>query len=237
MALKTKLSKADYEALSDHLKTEYIPDGEGYKLDADYEDVTGLLAKRDELLKEQIKLKDAMKAFEGLDAEAAKAALAKVNEIEDGQLVKKQQFDELFTKKKGEWDTEKTALETKINAMTSRAAQQQLAVKLGANGIKPTMAEDLAEIIISKHLNYVEDGGEINWKTKDGLETVDLDKYIPSLKESKADYFASTMGGGSGASGSEGKGGSAKTMPHAQWKELTPQAQAAFIKEGGKPVD
>ena len=35
MSLKTKLSKAEFEKLSDELKKEYIQDGEDYKLDAD----------------------------------------------------------------------------------------------------------------------------------------------------------------------------------------------------------
>jgi len=232
MALKTRIAKGDYEALPDHLKTEYIEDGEGYKLDADYEDVTGLKNKNAELLE---KLKG-FKAFEGLDAEAAKAAIAKLSELEDGQLLKKQQFDELFSKKKGEWDTEKQSLEKKISAMFEQNAEKDLASKLTKHGVKVEVADDLAYVLRNKHLNPVEDGGAVTWKTKDGLETVDLDKYIPSLKESKADYFQSSMGSGSGASGSQNTGGNAKTMPYAQWKALDPKAQAAFIKDGGAPA-
>ena len=238
MALKTKISKADYDALNDILKTEYVQDGEGYKLDADYEDVEGLKAKRDELLGKLTETQKAMKQFEGLDPEAAKAALAKLNELEDGNLLKKQQFDELFAKKKGEWETEKASLTKKISDIIEKQAEQQLAMKLTENGVKPTMAEDLALSLKTKYLSYVEDNGSPVWKTKDGLETVDLDKYIPSLKESKADYFNSTLGGGSGSSGSNGNsGGTAKTWNRSQWDAASDMDRTAFSQAGGQVRD
>lgn len=232
MALKTKIGKADYEALSEELKKEYVADGEGYKLDADYEDVTGLKNKNEELLKKLVEFKK----FDGLDPEAAREALAKLSELEDGQLLKKQQFDELFNKKKGEWDKEKESLENKIKSMFERTATQSLSSILAKNGVKPHLADDLA-LIVRQQIDPFEEGGSPVWKTKDGLETVDLDKYIPSLKESKADYFASSMGSGSGASGSGNNGGNAKTMPKSQWDALGPKEQAAAIKSGITPVE
>ena len=43
MALKKKLSKAEYEKLSDTIKAEYIEDGDGYRLDLDGDEDTGAL--------------------------------------------------------------------------------------------------------------------------------------------------------------------------------------------------
>jgi Skp family chaperone for outer membrane proteins len=238
MTLKTKLGKADHDALDETLKSLYVPDGEGFKLDADFEDVDGLKAKRDELLGKLTDAQKLAKQFEGLDPEAARNALAKLNEIEDGQLIKKQQFDELFTKKKSEWDAEKEAMQNRINAQTKRQAEQDLATKLINAGVKAKRAEDLAIVLTQKHIKYVEDNGDVTWKTIDGLESVDLDKYIPALKETKGDYFESTAAIGSGATGSSNNnGGNATTMPHAQFKSMDVKAQAAFIKSGGKPVD
>jgi hypothetical protein len=152
-----------------------------------------------------------------------------LSELEDGNLLKKQQFDELFAKKKGEWDTEKASLTKKISDIIEKQAEQQLAMKLTENGVKPTMAEDLALSLKTKYLSYVEDNGAPVWKTKDGLETVDLDKYIPSLKESKADYFQSTLGGGSGSSGSNGNGtSSAKAVTRMQWEEADTAQRTAW---------
>ena len=43
MALKKKLSKAEYEKLSDAIKAEYIEDGDGFRLDIDGDEDTGAL--------------------------------------------------------------------------------------------------------------------------------------------------------------------------------------------------
>lgn len=238
MSLKIKLGKAEYDALSDELKTLYVADGEGFKLDADYEDVDGLKAKRDEFRTKYEAAQKALKDFEGLDAEAAKAALAKMGEIEDTNLLKKQQFDDLFAKKKGEWDTEKASLADKLAAKTRREAHQQLALKLAAAGVKPSMIEDLATVLTDRHINFAEDGDDVIWKTKDGLETVDLDKYIPGLKESKADYFP-PIGGGGGAPGSNGNGGSAtpKTATKAEIAAMSPETKREFYLNDGEPSD
>ena len=41
MALKKKLTKAEYEKLSEHIKAEYIEDGDGFRLDIDGDEDTG----------------------------------------------------------------------------------------------------------------------------------------------------------------------------------------------------
>ena len=43
MALKKKLTKAEYEKLSEHIKAEYIEDGDGFRLDVDGDEDTGAL--------------------------------------------------------------------------------------------------------------------------------------------------------------------------------------------------
>lgn len=43
MALKKKLSKAEYDKLSDTIKAEYIEDGDGFRLDIDGDEDTGAL--------------------------------------------------------------------------------------------------------------------------------------------------------------------------------------------------
>lgn len=95
MALKTKIGKADYDGLPEALKTEYIADGDGYKLDADYEDVTGLKNKSAELLAEIKKQKALLEKYGDLDPEAAKAALAARQAAEDEKLKAAGQFEEL----------------------------------------------------------------------------------------------------------------------------------------------
>lgn len=43
MALKKKLTKEEYSKLSDHIKAEYIEDGDGFRLDIDGDEDTGAL--------------------------------------------------------------------------------------------------------------------------------------------------------------------------------------------------
>jgi hypothetical protein len=90
--------------------------------------------------------------------------------------------------------------------MTAKNAKNELENALRKADIRPGVLRGAALELLDEHLQFVEDGDGVVWKTKDGLETVDLDKYIPGLKESKADYFNSTLGVGSGATGSNGKG-------------------------------
>lgn len=231
MTLKTKIGKADYDALDDSLKTLYVESGDGYKLDADFEDVDGLKAKRDELLGKVSEMSKTLKAFEGIDPDKAKESIAKLTEIEDGQLLKKQQFDEVLARKKGEWDNEREGLLKKIDGMISRTARQELAIKLAAHGVKQNMAEDLATILTERHIKYAENGDGVAWKTIDGLEAVDLDKYIPGLKESKADYFAATVAGGSGASGSKADSGNGKSITREQY-DANPTTYASQLAKG-----
>lgn len=231
--IKGTISKADFDALSDELKTLYVSDGDNYKLDDDREDVTGLKNKNKELLEKLVGLKD----FEGLDAADIKAKLAKLEEQETADQVAKGKWEELEQKLKTKHGEEKEALEKRLNAIIGTTAQKDLQLALVAAGVKENLAEDLAISLTTKSIKHVEDGGKVIWKTLDDTETVDLAKYIPGLKESKADYFKSDLGTGSGATGSDGTGGGGKTMPHAQWKALSPKDQAAFISSGGKPVD
>lgn len=76
MALKIKLTKEQYEALSDALKAEYVADGEGYRLDADFEDTGALKRAKDreaQLRRDaEQKLKEATDALDALSGDDAK---------------------------------------------------------------------------------------------------------------------------------------------------------------------
>ena len=105
MTLKTKLGKAEYDALDESLKTFYVAAGDGYRLDADYEDVDGLKAKRDEFREKYEAARDNLKRFEGIDPDKAREVIAKHSEAEENDLLNKRKYDELITKKSAEWET------------------------------------------------------------------------------------------------------------------------------------
>lgn len=67
MALKKKLTKAEYEKLSEHIKAEYIEDGEGFRLDVEGDEDNGAL-KRAKDRESQLR-RDAEKKLSELEAE------------------------------------------------------------------------------------------------------------------------------------------------------------------------
>lgn len=231
--LKARISKADFDGLDEALKGFYVADGDNFKLDSDHEDVDGLKAKRDELL---AKLKG-FKDFEGLDAAEVKAKLAQLAEKENEDLAAKGKWEELEKKLREKHEADIAAASAKYNAIVQRTAAKDLELALIGAGVKKTMAEDLAISLTTKNIKHVaDDNGGIVWKTLDDTETVDLGKYIPGLKENgKADYFESTLGAGSGASGSDvGGNSSAQTWTREQWDGASTQDRTKFSEAGGK---
>lgn len=228
MALKTKIGKADYDALEESLKSHYVADGEGYKLDADYEDVTGLKNKRDELLGEITGLK---KQFEGIDPDAARKAIAELEAARREKMTAEELHKEDLKKLRQELETANQRSRMLLEAEAERDLERALTKHLRAEKI-----EDASIILRAKHLKWEEEDGKPKWKTQSG-EPVDFDTLIPSFQSSKADWFEAKTQTGGGASGSGNSAGSGKTMPKSQWDTLNHKEQAAFIKSGGTPVE
>lgn len=232
--LKARIAQGDYDKLEEAIKGFYVADGDGFKLDSDHEPVDGLIAKRDELLGKLTKFKD----FEGLDAAEVKQKLADLATRENEELAAKGKWDELEANIRAKHAEEIKVRDEKLLTIIRDNARKDLRMALVKNGADEEYVDDLETTLTTNHIKFVELDGKAVWKTIDDTEVIDFEKYIPKLKESKAKFFKADLGSGSGATGSDTRGGpNAKTMPHAQWKELTPQAQAAFIKEGGKPVE
>lgn len=217
MALKTKIGKAEYEALNETLQSHYIEDDDGYRLDADYEDVGGLKAKNEELLRELKKRSDIVKQFEGLNPDEAKKALEQLAKIEEDKLLNKQKFDEVLARKQSEWEKEKAAWEQRYTARFEADATKDLQLRLAKHGVRDEYVEDVALVIRAKHAKPVDNNGETQWKSADGVSDFDFEKFLPELRTSKADYFKSTTPPGSGASGSGNGGGTGNTITRAQY--------------------
>jgi len=237
MGLKTRISKADFDALNDILKTEYIPDGDGYKLDADYEDVTGLKSKRDELLAELAKAKSQMKAYEGLDPEAARKAIEAAQAAQDEKLKAAGEFEKLREQLTARHQAEIEKANAERNAILSNLKREKLANVLTEKGVLPDRVKYLlGELDPQIELAATESGFQL--KKVGGIgDAAEFEQIIATVKESSPFFFANDLTPGSGASGSgTGGGDTAKAIPYAQWKALSPQEQAAFIKSGGTPA-
>lgn len=241
MALKTKISKADFEKLPDALKTEYIADGEGYKLDADYEDVTGLKNKSAELLAEIKKQKALLEKYGDLDPDAAKAAIEAKQAAEDEKLKAEGQFEELKKKLEERHAAELQTATAREQSLLSNLHRERLINYLTTKEGDKVLPERAIYAYgdLKEQIELASDDSGFSLKLKGGIgDAKELETVVEGLKAKSPFLFAADGASGSGASGSGNGGGtSAKTMPHAQWKTLTPQAQAAFIKEGGKPVE
>lgn len=247
MSLKTKLGKADYEALEDSLKTFYIADGDGFKLDADYEDVTGLKNKNAELLG---KIKDAEKAvkqFEGLDPEAARAALAAQQKAAEDKLKEEGDFDKLKQEYEARVLAAEKAAEEKIAAAEAKAQQilatlktEHLSNVLTKKGVDPKRVNGLVRLV-GDDVDIVPGERGFQLRKAGGVvgDEQEFDALVNSWKSSPdTDYFFQpTVVSGSGASGSEGSAGGGKTMPRTQFEGLSPQEQMAFSIGGGKLTD
>ena len=238
MALKTKIGKADFDKLPDALKTEYIADGEGYKLDADYEDVTGLKNKSAELLAEIKKQKALLEKYGDLDPDAAKAALDAKEAAENDKLKAAGAFEELKKKLEERHAKELEQATAERDRLIGNLKRERLQNYLVEKGVLADRAA-YALVDINEQIELASDDSGFSLRLKGGIgDAKELETVVEGLKAKSPFLFAANGAQGSGASGSDTKGGStAKTMPHAQWKGLTPQEQAAFIKEGGKPVE
>ncbi len=239
--LKAKLSKTDFDTLDDLHKGFYVASGTDqmdYVLDAEgVEDVTGLKNKIAELLKDGKSKGDLLKAFEGLDAEAAKKALSEMEKIEEKKLAEKGKYDELLTKHKTEFETKLAAAATARETTLAGLKREKLENFLVKNGVLPDRAKyALADVESLIDLAEGEKGFEL--KVKDGTGLVgELDGLMATLKSGSAFLFAASGTSGSGASGSEGGGAAAKQMTRAAFDALAPGEQSTFSISGGSLSD
>src|SRR4051794_29374504 len=107
MALKAKLTKAEFEKLGDSLKEHYKASGDDYVLDAEgVEDVSGLKSALDKEKKERrelrVKLDAEAEKWKDLDPERAREALKAIADLDEKKLVDKGEFDRLLKKRSDE---------------------------------------------------------------------------------------------------------------------------------------
>ena len=219
MALKTKVSKADYDALEESLKAHYVADGENYKLDADYEDVTGLKNKNGELLADLKKFKE---QYEGIDPEVARKSIAELEAARREKMTAEELHKEDLKKIRQELDAANQRSRALLETQAERDLERALAKHLRAEKI-----EDASIILRAKNLKWEEQDGKPIWKTISG-EPVDFDTLIPSFQATKGDWFEAKTQTGGGASGSGNNNGNSKSITRAQY-DANPHAYAEAL--------
>lgn len=232
--LKAKINKTDFDSLSESIQELYLVSGEDYILDAEgVEDVTGLKNKITELLKDGKSKAELLKAFEGLDPEAAKKALEEMTKFEEKKLADKGKYDELLGKHKTEFETKLAASAKAQETTIANLKREKLMNFLVQNGVIADRAKyALADVESLIDLAEGESGFEL--KSKDASE---LTSVIETLKTSSGFLFSPSGASGSGASGSDTSGGTAKQLTRTSFDALSPQQQSEFSISGGAITD
>lgn len=235
--LKTKLGKAEYESLDESLKGLYIAEGDDYKLDADFEDVTGLKNKNAELLAELKKRSDIVKQFEGLNPEEAKKALEQLSKIEEEKLLNKQKFDEVLAKKEAAFKAQLEKEQADKQSVLAGYKQKELALTLAQKGVRKEYL-DLAALKLDGQIEVEASEGKLALKVRDAVGDNAFDELVTGLKTNYPALFESESGSGSGASGSQSSGSGVKTAKRSDFESWDPQRQMDFVtKDKGTLVD
>lgn len=228
MALKSKLSREEFEKLPEAIKEHYAASGEGYALDTDAG--SEYKSKVDEfrinnvaLMKEREALKDRVKQFEGIDPEAARTAAARLIEIEEQGLKDDNKIDELVEKRvermSADFKNKYGALEERNVELEQRTSvtEKQLHTKMVESGIAGAIVAvgsvrkgALPDIMARAHsvwklddnLELVAMNGDQPIIGADGKSPLTPEEYASALLQDAPFFFE-------GSSGAGGKGGTA----------------------------
>jgi SMC interacting uncharacterized protein involved in chromosome segregation len=196
----TKITKAEYEALPDSLKTKFTADGDGFALVE--EDIEGLKKSKAEILQEKKDLQTKLAELEKFKTEHETLQAT----AEQEKLAAEGEWKELEKRMREQQAKELADRDTKIAAMFESDASKQLALAIAKHKGFEDMAEDLSLVLRSKHIKPVDDNGKVTWKSLDDTKVIDLDEYVPSLsKNGYGRYFQPNGAAGSGASQSTGQ--------------------------------
>ncbi len=229
MALKKKITKEEHAKLPAHFQSEYIADGDGFRLDVDGDEDTGALKRakdREAQLRREAEEK-LRKAQEELDA------------LNDGDARKKGDIATLEKAWQKKADETKAEYEARINKLTAHTT------KTLVDNVASSLAHEIstAPKVLMPHIksrlvaNFDGDEPITQILGKDGkpsnMTLDDLKKELLAEKDFSAILIASKASGGAGkASNTTGGGAPNKSDEKpADLSKLKPADLAARIKE------
>ncbi len=237
--MKYQVSASDYEGLKDEQKALYgevKDDQHTLKIEGlpQVEDVSGLKAKNEQLLKEAKEAKDAKRIAEKKAADEATAAAQKSGDVEAINTSWQTKYDTDLAAAHGERDDAMKML--RVEKVHSKAVElaTTLAVSGSADVLLPHIESRLSmEIKDGRAVAVVMDKqGKPSALTVEelGKEIADNSAFAPLIEASKA--------AGGGANGNQ-RGGAAKqtTVKRAEFDAWAPAQQSKFSVEGGKVID
>lgn len=227
MALKKKLTKAEYEKLSEHIKAEYIEDGDGFRLDIDGDEDTGAL-KRAKDREAQLRR----------DAEAKlREAQEELDRINGDDARKKGDIATLEKSWQKKLEDQKTEYEGKLGKLTSHTktqlvdnVAQQIAAKISnapallLPHIKARLAADFEGD--SPVTRILDKEGKVSAMTIEELSA----EFVAN-KDFSAIITASKASGGAGRSSNQNGGGAPNQSDKpADLASMNPAQLAEHIK-------
>lgn len=227
-----KITKAEYDALPDSLKAKFEADGDGYQMVE--EDVEGLKKSKADILREKKELQDKLADLEKFKTEHEAAA----NEAAQKELEAAGKYKEALAEREKAWQERDAEKEARINSILGNLHRERLQTELTKRGVLPDRVSYIAGEFLA-NTEFVESDGGFVLKKKGGIgDAAEFEAMIEAAKKSTPFFFAPNGASGSGASGSGGStAASGNTMPKSQWDTLDVKQQAAFIRDGGRPVD
>lgn len=225
MALKKKITKAEFDKLAKHFQDEYAADGDSYKLDVDGdEDVTALKNAKDH---EKAERKNAEKLL--------REANAKLEEIEEAANKGKGDVTALENSYKAKLETQRTELQAKIDKHTATITKNLV----GAEAVKIAMelapkAHKLLIPFLEKRMQADFEGEEPKTRILDAagkpsaMTFEDLKKEFVDNKDFSSIIVASKASGGAG--GDNKSGGAPQNNKPADLGTMSPKDLAATLK-------
>ena len=227
MALKKKLTEAEYEKLSEHIKAEYIEDDEGFRLDIDGDEDTGALKRakdREAQLRREAetKLREAQEQLDALGNDDAR---------KKGDI---QTLEKSWQKKLEDQKSEYEGKVSKLTAHTTKTLVDNVATQI-ATKISNAPALLLPHIKSRLQADFEGEAPVTRVLDKDGkvsaMTVEELSAEFVANKDFSAIITASKASGGAGKP-SNSNGGGAPNNSHkpADLASMNPAQLAEHIK-------
>lgn len=206
----------------------YIKQGDdSYILDTE-KYFAGMSSARDKEKEEARLAKEKLQKYQGIDPEAAKLALAKVQEIQDKQKIDAGKIDEVVAERvQNQVMAMKTDLETRLSAAEQRAntAESQLSTVIVDNNVQiaavkaNVLPEAMDDILFRASRVFKVEGGKAVPKNgdnivygKDGKTPMTMDEWMEELKTKAPHLFKRAEGSGGGRPGSGAAGSGVENL-------------------------
>lgn len=227
MALKKKLTKAEYEKLSEHIKAEYIEDGDGFRLDIDGDEDTGALKRakdREAQLRRdaEAKLREAQEELDRINGDDAR---------KKGDIAT---LEKSWQKKLEDQKAEYEGKVSKLTAHTTKTLVDNVATQI-ATKISNAPALLLPHIKSRLQADFEGDSPVTRILDKEGkvsaMTIEELSAEFVANKDFSAIITASKASGGAGRSSNQNGGGAANQSDKpADLASMNPAQLAEHIK-------